>query len=119
MNVCWNNTLMIVVCLLLASCATFNHAEKIANAKLAISLAEQDNAPKLAPRELRYAQDNLQKAQQAVDNLLYQQASHLADRALIDAKLAQTKATSAHARQAVKELQATINTLRQHSAISQ
>ncbi|MDY6993232.1 MAG: DUF4398 domain-containing protein [Pseudomonadota bacterium] len=105
---------MVVMFLGLTSCATLNNAadEKIANAELAISLAQQDNAQKLAPRELRYAQDNLQNAQKAADNLDYQRAARLADRALIDAKWAQTKATSAQLRQAVDELQTTIETLR-------
>jgi len=118
MNVCWKNRLMVVMFFGLSSCATLNNAasEKIANAELAISLAQQDNAQKLAPRELGYAQDNLQNAQKAADNLDYQRAARLADRALIDAKWAQTQAASAQVRQTVNELQATIETLGQRNA---
>jgi len=87
--------------------------EKIANAELAISRAQDNNAKDFAAIELRQAQDNLQKAKQAIQDEEYEKAARLAEQALMDASLAETKAESAKASKAAKEMRESVETLQQ------
>ncbi len=89
--------------------------EKIANAELAISRAHDSNAKTLAPIELRKAEDNLQKAKAAMKTEELEKARRFAEKALLDATLAETKAESETARQAAKQMRESIETLRQET----
>ncbi len=89
--------------------------EKIANAELAISRAQDSNAKTLAPIELRQAEDNLQKAKAAMKTEELEKARRFAEKALLDATLAETKAESETARQAAKQMRESIETLRQET----
>ncbi len=87
--------------------------EKIANAELAITRAQDNNAKDFAVFELRQAQDNLQKAKQAVQDEEYEKATRLAEQAFMDASLAETKAESGKASKAAKEMRESVETLQQ------
>ena len=82
--------------LILTGC--YNHKnlstsiEKIANAELAISKAQDSKAPEFAPQELREAQEKWQNAKKALQNKNYDEAARLAEQALIDATLAEARA---------------------------
>lgn len=86
--------------------------EKIANAETAIQQAQQHDAQNLAPLEMRYAQDNLHQAKQAMQTQAIHKAGQWAERALFDAKLAQAKAVSEQARQATETLRSAVDALR-------
>ena len=107
--------LLVTITLLLGGCGNSIKppTEKIANAKLAISRAQDNNAKDFAAIELRQAQDNLQKAQQAVQEEDYEKAARLAEQAFMDASLAETKAESEKANQAAKEMRESVETLQQ------
>ena len=86
---------------------------KISNAELAISRAQDNNARDFAAFELRQAQDNLQKAKQAVQDEEFEKATRLADQAFMDASLAESKAEKEKARKAAKEMRESVETLQQ------
>ncbi|EDN65324.1 hypothetical protein BGP_6649 [Beggiatoa sp. PS] len=77
--------------------------EKIANAELALMKAQDSNAPVLAPKEWQLAQQKLQQAKEAQQNQNDNKAIRLAEQALIDAQLAETKAELEMARQIFKK----------------
>ncbi|MCK5524441.1 MAG: DUF4398 domain-containing protein [Thiomargarita sp.] len=102
--------------LLISGCSAVKPpTEKIANAELAISRAQDSNAKTLAPIELRQAEDNLQKAKAAMKTEELEKARRFAEKALLDATLAETKAESETARQAAKQMRESIETLRQET----
>ncbi|MDM8569517.1 DUF4398 domain-containing protein [Thiotrichales bacterium HSG1] len=86
--------------------------EKISNAELAISRAQDNNAKEFAAIELRQAQDNLEKAKQAVIDEKYDEAAHLAKEASMGALLAETKAESEKASKATEEIRKNVETLK-------
>ena len=108
---------LIVGTLLMGGCGTpgTQPMEKIANAELAINQAQDRKAQELAPLELRYAEDNLQKAKAAQQNGDYEQARRFAEQAIVDAELAEYKAESETARQTTKEMRDSIDALRQET----
>ena len=108
-------TPILIGALLIRGCVTTMQPpmEKIASAELAISRAQDSNARKFAPVELRSAQDNLQNAKESVQNEDYDKATRLAEQAFLDATLAETKAEKEIANQAAKEMRDSIETLRQ------
>ncbi len=101
--------------LLIIGCSTGKKppTEKIANAELAISRAQDNNAREFAAVELRQAQDNLEQAKQAVQEEEFDKAARLAEQALMDASLAETKAESEKASKAAAEMRESIDTLKQ------
>ena len=105
---------LLVGTLLMGGCGTpgTQPMEKIANAELAINRAQDSKAQDLAPLELRYAEDNLQKAKAAQKNGDYEKAIRFAEQALADAELAEAKAESEMARQTTKEMRDSIDALR-------
>jgi len=72
-------------------------------------------AGEYAPLELRQAQENLDAARQAMNDEEYEQAHRLAEAAREDARLAEVKAQSETAREQAREIQSTIETLRQEA----
>ncbi|MDM8565231.1 DUF4398 domain-containing protein [Candidatus Halobeggiatoa sp. HSG11] len=106
---------LLSVGLLLISCGTSKQppTEKIAGAELAISRAQDNNAKDFAAIELRQAQDNLEKAKQAVTDEEYDKATRLAEQAFMDASLAETKAESEKASKAAEEMRESVETLKQ------
>lgn len=100
---------------LIASCGTAKKppTEKISNAELAISRAQDNNARDFAAIELRKAEDNLEQAKQAVEEEEYDKAARLAEQAFMDASLAETKAESEKASKAAEEMHESVETLKQ------
>jgi len=100
--------IIIVGALLINGCGTqlsvLAEIEKMANAQLAIVKAQESNAQELAPEPLRAAQQKLQQAKQAVQTQNYDQATRLAEQALIEAKLAEAKAETEMARLVLKKM---------------
>jgi len=101
--------------LLVIGCSTGKKppTEKISNAELAISRAQDNNAREFAAIELRQAQDNLEQAKQAVEQKEYEKAARLAEQALMDASLAETKAEQEKASKAAAEMRDSVDTLKQ------
>lgn len=101
--------------LALCSCAhnTAPIKQGIANAEMEISDAKDRNAREHAPLELRIAEEKLAKAREALEDEEYDEASYLADEALITAKLAEAKTRSARNQAVVQELRDTINLFRE------
>ncbi|RKZ38867.1 MAG: DUF4398 domain-containing protein [Gammaproteobacteria bacterium] len=113
----WMSVPVLAGTLLMSGCgnALKPPTDKVANAELAISRAQDGNAQTYAPIELRQAEDHLQKAKAAIQAEEYKQAKHFAEKALLDATLAESKAESETARQAAKEMRESIDTLRQET----
>ena len=84
----------------------------VSQAQLAIRQADQSKASQYAPLELRKAQEKFAQAEKAMRNEDYLKARRLAEEALVDARLAESKANSEMARRNAAELQKTIESLR-------
>ena len=84
----------------------------VSQAQLAVREADQSKASQYAPLELRKAQEKLAEAEKAMRNEEYLKARRLAEAALVDARLAESKANSEIARQNAAELRKTIESLR-------
>ncbi len=90
--------------------------DTVSPAELAVNRAIEAKAGEYAPLELRLAQENLDGARQAMNDEEYEQAHRLAEAAREDARLAEVKAQSEIARKQAREIQSTIETLRQEAA---
>lgn len=86
--------------------------ETIAKAELAVRQASENNASQEAPLELRLAREKLDKAKAAIVKDDFKEARLLAEQALADAQLAETRAESERARETAQELRKTIEALR-------
>ena len=86
--------------------------ENVAKAELAVREANQTKAQQYSPLELQLARDNLEKATKAMKDEDYVQARRLADKALVDAQLAETKASTEEAKRVANELRESLETLR-------
>jgi hypothetical protein len=101
-----------------AGCATTQQpspttVSAMTEATSAIEQAEQVGAQEHAPLELRSAQKKLEEAQAALGEDNHEGARRLAQQATVDAELAETRALSAKAQLAVRELQESIRVLRE------
>jgi len=74
--------------------------------------AGQSKAPEYAAGELNIAREKFDQAKRAMDKEEYDLARRLAEEALVDAKLAQSKAEAESTRNAAQELRKTIDSLR-------
>lgn len=101
--------------LLISGCATYAALpkEKISQADKAVNEAEESNASLNAPTELKAAQDKLGAAKTALGKKDYEEATRLAEQALVDADYARAKGTSEKAKKKAEELHQNIKTLRQ------
>ena len=99
-----------IVVVILGGCSTYQLApqqlpnETIANAKLAINKAEASRAQEFAWQELNKARKYLQQAQAAIPAEEYELAVRLAEKSLVEAKLAEAKAEYEIAQQALPEI---------------
>lgn len=106
--------MVILLTWMVIACAGVNKApiqQNITKAEAAINNAHNSDARTHAPLELTLAEEKLSKARSAFDKEEYQEADWLAEEAITEAKLAEAKARSAKAQATVKELQDTIQTL--------
>jgi Domain of unknown function (DUF4398) len=89
--------------------------EKIAVARVSVQRAEQSGAQDFAPVELSTARDKLQRAERAADSHDAQPATLLAEQANVDAQLAEATAQQHRSHEAAKQLDASLQALRQES----
>jgi len=102
----------------LAACASQKTpaVADVAVSRSAVESATSAGAAELAPAEMQSARDKLMRANQALAAKDYRTAQDLATQASADAKLAQSKASSAKATTAANELQESIRVLREELA---
>lgn len=101
----------IALTLALGACAApYKPVAELAAARTMVSNA-QPAAARYAPQELRAAQAKLARAEAAMAAEEYEAARRLAEQAEVDAKLAWSIAESERARQAVAELNQSIDVL--------
>jgi hypothetical protein len=100
----------------LACCAS-NPApnEKIAVAKFSVQRAEQAGAPESAPVEMGTARDELARAEKAAADRDAVSAIRLAEKANVDAQLAEATAQGRQSAKAAAEFEASLQALRQES----
>jgi hypothetical protein len=100
----------------LAACATSPPPnEKLAVAQASVQRAEQSGAQALAPAELSTARDKLARAEDASTKREPGTATMLAEQANLDAELAEAIAQEHRSHQAVTELDASLQALRQEA----
>lgn len=104
---CLSMAVILGGCTDLKSPATAN----VAVADAALTDALSAGGGEYAPVEIRSAREKLSQAQSALKDRDYRKADTLAKQALVDAKLAQSKANSAKAQATAKELQNDIQVL--------
>lgn len=104
----------------LGACATPGNppTAQISQAELAVESASEAQASQHAPLELRKAQDYMREARQLSDNEQYEEAERLAEKAIVEAQLAQAKAEAQVAVSALDEVRSNLNTLQQEGARS-
>jgi Domain of unknown function (DUF4398) len=88
---------------------------QVSQADLAVQQASKSKAPEYASLELYTAREQLAGAQEAMQKKEYAQARRLAERALVNAQLAETKAEAEQSRRAAMELQQSIEALRREA----
>lgn len=88
-------------------------SQELAQAQAAIQQAEQVGARDYAPLEFRQAGKNLHQAQALTEDKKFEEARRLAERAMVDAELAEAKALSGKAQKAVRELKEGIKALQE------
>lgn len=102
----------------LSSCASKPPAatlSQLSQAELAVKQADKSKAPEHASLELYTAREQLAGAQQAMHKKDYAEARRLAERAMVNAQLAETMAEAAQTRQAATELQQSVEALRREA----
>jgi hypothetical protein len=103
----------------LAACSSNPVAdEKIAVAKASVQRAEASGAPEYAPVQLATARDELALAEKDNANRDLQPATNLAERANIDAQLAEATAQEHRSRKAAMESDSGMQTLQQETTRS-
>ena len=100
----------------LSGCAGKAPTAALSQAELAVQQADKSKAPEYASLELHTAREQLIGAQQAMQDKKYTQARRLAERALVNAQLAETMAEAGQTRRNAQELRHSIEALRYEAA---
>ncbi len=112
----WKVWLLLVAgALVLAGCATGKQERirtKISNAEMMIQRAEQNEAEKYAPLQIKLAEERLQEARQLMKEDDYEGADQKAEEALMDARLAEAKARAEKAKMQARDKEESVETLR-------
>jgi len=109
----WRNLSLVCGVLAVGGCSAGHPpTATVAQAELAVQEAEQSKAPEYAAGELNMAREKFDRAKRAMDAEEYDRARRLAEEALVDAQLAETKAETESTRNTAQELRKTINSLR-------
>ena len=104
----------LVAALVLGACASMPPpTAQMAVSKAAVDNAMSSGAGQAAPAEMQSARVNLDRANAALATKDYRRARQYAERAEVDARLAQVKERGSVARQSVAELQEGIRALRE------
>lgn len=108
------------IVILVSGCSSTPIPEaEIAGARAALVGAENQGATPYAAVEMDRARSKLRRAEQALRQKDYHEAKRLADEAQADAELAQALTGKAQAEQAVKEMEISIEVLREEIMRSQ
>lgn len=86
---------------------------QIALAETAINRAREVNANEYAPLELKFAEDKLKEAKEAVAKQDFEKARIKAESAVLDANLAESKSRAAKQKKITQDMQDDVDTLRQ------
>jgi hypothetical protein len=86
---------------------------ELALAESAVEKASRSGGYEYAPLELRAAQEKLTQARLAIQDKQYVEAQRLLEQARVDARLAEEMTGTVRSRQAVEELQKSIDLLNQ------
>jgi hypothetical protein len=106
-------SLCTVIALIAAGCAnTPIPNEQIAVAKSSVQRAEQNGAPELAPLEMSTARQELASAEKAAADREALPATQWAEKANVDAQLAEATAQERRAHKAATEFDASMSALR-------
>ncbi len=109
-------SLCALMSLSVAGCATTPiPSEQIAVAKSSVQRAEQNGAPELAPVEMSTAHQELASAEKAAADREALPAKQWAEKANVDAQLAEATAQQRRAHKAATEFDASMTALRQEA----
>jgi hypothetical protein len=107
----------LAVPLWLAACASVPPpTEQLAASRAAIESAEVAGANKTAPVEIAQAREKFTAAQLAVNKGENEHARRFAQEALVDAQLAQAKASTARSREGLEQADGALRSLREESS---
>jgi hypothetical protein len=110
------SSLCAAIALSIAGCAsTPMPNEQIGVAKLSVQRAEQNGAPELAPVEMAAARQELAAAEKAARDNETRPATEWAEKANVDAQLAEATAREHRAAKAAAEFDASMAALRQEA----
>jgi hypothetical protein len=105
--------LIVPLAFALGACRTPQGPEQVVSqAESAVERASLGEAPQYAPLELRLAREKLTEARDKLANEEYDDARRLAEKAIVDARLAEVKAEAATARATADDLQQGVETIR-------
>lgn len=112
---------VIALVILLGGCASTQMPSSqltatMATASETVKQAREADALEYAPLELQAAEQKMQAARTALDKENPERAGRLANEAMVDARLAAVKSRSARTQAVARELQQSIETLRQEIA---
>jgi hypothetical protein len=85
----------------------------ISNAEMAINRARDANAITYAPLDLKFAEEKVAKAKEAMSMENYEEADQLAQDAMLDAQVAETKSRAEKAKKVSQDMQENIDSLQQ------
>lgn len=105
----------ISVMMTFAACASVDQGAargELSSARTAYEEAQGVNAREYAALEMTTAEEQLDSANKAFENGEYVKADYLAEKAAVNAKLAETKADTAKTKNLVQQLQDSIQELR-------
>jgi hypothetical protein len=110
-------TLVLVTGALGAGCATQGPipTQQLTTARTLVEQADKADAQRYAPADLQRAHDELSSAEKAVNDRKYDDARRYAENAQVDADLASARASSGEAQRAAREVDRSIDTLKQES----
>lgn len=106
--------LIVLLAFIAGACAsTKPPTQEITQVESYIQQAEQVGADDYAPLEIREARKKLEKAKAQVGQEQYEDAELTAEKAMVDAELAQIKTLSAKSQRAVQQLRESIKALQE------
>jgi hypothetical protein len=111
------STMASVSCALGAGCATEGPipTEQLTRARTLVEQADKADAQRYAPADLQRAHDELSSADKAANDHKYDEARRYAENAQVDADLASARASSGEAQHAAREVDRSIDSLKQES----
>ena len=101
------------LCLVISCASSKPPTEQVARTEAAINQANQVGAQDYAPLQLRNARKKLDQTKNLIQQKKYDKARRMAERAQVDAELAEETSLSKKARDAVKQLKESIKILKQ------